>query len=100
MDKKTLTEGNFDRRIRPDLRFSHHLNHEQLERAKRIVGEAIAHVEDKKHTTGLQARHFDTAMDYLDRKHKEWRELSDTQQNHIRESLQDHFGLNEEKEAA
>ena len=102
MDNYRLTPHNFDRKLRQDLRFGHGFEHQDLERAKGIVSDAIGHIEQKTGTSsGMGAKHLDTAMEFLNEKHEGWKKLPDYQKRHIETALKEHFGVTEpDQEAA
>ncbi|OYV63803.1 MAG: hypothetical protein B7X03_00555, partial [Parcubacteria group bacterium 21-58-10] len=69
MNDYRLTPHNFDTGgFRDSLRYGHGFEHADLERAKGIVSDAIAHIE---HTTGtssgMGAKHLDMAMKFLNK---------------------------------
>lgn len=91
---ENLTADNFDRTIREKLRYGHEFGHEDLERAKGIVENAVAHVQDKMDTKrGMAAHHFDTAMDYLHKHDEGWKKLPEHKRAAITATLKSHFGL-------
>lgn len=91
-----LTPHNFDTHLRSALRYKHGFEHADLERAKGIVGDAIEHVEHKYDTKlGMKAEHFDSALEYLHKEHKDWKALSEYKRAHIESALREHFGIEE-----
>ena len=99
MSEHRLTPDNFDRSIRPVLRYGSGFEHKDLERAKGIVGDAIEHVEYRTNTSsGMGAHHLDMAMKFLNKEHKEWKKLPEHQKKHIEAALRGHFGISEEVE--
>ena len=98
MNEYRLTPENFDRGFRKTLRYRHGFEHEDLERAKGIISDAIQHVEHKTGTSsGLGARHFDTAMKFLNEEHGGWKKLPEHQRRHIETALKESFGIAEPK---
>lgn len=96
MNDYKLTPHNFDKGLRETLRFKHDFGHEDLERAKGIIGDAIAHVEHKTGTSsGMRADHLDTAMKFLNKEHAGWKKLPEHQRQRIEEALKENFGINE-----
>lgn len=100
MNEHHLTPDNFDKGFRETLRFKHGFEHADIERAKGIISDAIAHIEHKTGTSsGIGAHHLDTAMKFLKKDHKEWKGLPEHKRQHIEEALKQHFGIAEpEKE--
>lgn len=94
MNEKHITVADFDRHIRPVLRYGSGFEHADLERAKGIVSDAIAHVEHKANTKlGMTAGHLDMAMKYLNEEHEGWKDLPDFKKRHIESALRGHFGI-------
>jgi hypothetical protein len=92
--EKRLTADNFDSTIREKLRYRHEFGHEDLERAKGIVGNAVAHVQEKMDTKrGMAGQHFDTAMEYLHKHDEGWKKLPEHHREAIEATLRGHFGL-------
>lgn len=103
MNEYRLTPHNFDTGgLRNTLRFGHGFGHEDLERARGIIGDAIEHVEHKTNTSsGMGAHHLDTAMKFLNKDHAVWKKLPEHQKTHIEAALREHFGIAEsEKETS
>ena len=102
MNEYRLTPHNFDTGgLRNTLRFQHGFEHKDLERAKSIVVDAIAHVEQKEKTNrGMSADHLDTAMKFLNKDHGGWKKLPEHQKTHIEAALREHFGIVESNEEA
>lgn len=100
MDTHRLTPDNFDNGLRETLRYKHNFDHADIERAKGILSEAIAHVEHKTGTSsGMGANHLDTAMKFLKEDHAGWKKLPEHQRQHIETALKEHFDIAEpEKE--
>jgi hypothetical protein len=97
MEEHHLTPDNFDSGLRDTLRYKHGFEHADLERAKGIVGDVHEFLKEKGHTKlGLSKEHFDTTMEFLNKKHVEWKNLSDSKKAHIETALKEHFGLHEE----
>ncbi len=96
MNDHRITPHNFDRTLRETLRYRHGFSHEDLERTKSIVSDAIAHIEKKAGTSrGLGAQHLDMAMKFLREDHPDWKRLSENKQKHIEMALRDHLGETE-----
>jgi len=96
MSDTRLTSHNFDSHLRDTLRYKHGFEHADLERAKRIIGDVVEHVEHKFNTKfGMKAGHFDTALEFLNKEHKEWKALPDFKRAHIESALREHFGIEE-----
>lgn len=96
MNDFRLTPHNFDRTVRDTLRYGHGFEHADLERAKGIMSDAIAHVERKTGThSGMGAQHLDTAMTFLHKEHADWKKLPERQKQHIETALKEHFGIAE-----
>lgn len=96
MNEHRLTPENFDREIRGTLRYGHGFEHADLERAKGIVTDAIAHVAQKTGTKyGMGAQHLDTALQFLNKRHEGWKKLPEHQKQHIEATLKEHFGITE-----
>lgn len=96
MNDLRLTPHNFDRTFRATLRYKHGFEHADLERAKGIMSDAIAHVEHKTGTSsGMRAHHLDTAMKFLNKEHEEWKKMPEHQKQHIETALKEHFGVAE-----
>lgn len=95
MEKHILTPDKFDSDmgVRHTLRYGHGFAHEDLERAKGIVTDAITHVEHKTGKTGMRAGDLPTAMKFLREEHAEYRSLSDAKKQHFEEALKHHFGV-------
>ena len=99
MHEHNLTSQNFDRKLRPELRFGHGFDHAELERAKGIMDDVVKHVGEKAKTKyGMGAEHFDIAMKYLHKDHEGWKKLPEHQKEHIETALKDHFGISEPEE--
>ncbi|GEM_PF-3249487 len=91
-----LTPHNFDTHFRNTLRYKHGFEHADLERAKSIMGDVIGHVEHKFDTKlGMKAEHFDAALEFLNKEHKDWKALPDYKRAHIESALREHFGIEE-----
>lgn len=96
MNEHHLTPGNFDREFRGKLRYGHGFEHQDLERAKGIISDAVGHVEQKMHTSrGMGAEHLDTAMKFLNKEHSGWKGLPEHQKQHIETALKEHFDIAE-----
>ncbi|MDE1919330.1 MAG: hypothetical protein KGH56_01390 [Patescibacteria group bacterium] len=95
MNDYLLTPHNFDTGgLRESLRVQHGFEHPDLERAKWIIGDAIKHVERTTGASGgMGARHFDTALEFLNKDHAGWKELPGNQRTHIETALKEHFGI-------
>ena len=96
MNDIRLTLHHFDSSLRKTLRYKYEFDHKDLERAKGIMSDAIAHVEHKFDTKlGMKAEHLDTAMEFLNKEHAEWRKLPEHQKRDIEATLKGHFGIEE-----
>jgi len=101
MSEFRLKPENFDRELRDTLRYEHAFEHADLERAKAIVGDAIEHVERKTGTSsGMGAKHFDTAMKFLHKDHADWKKLPDHKKQHIEDALKKTFSIAEPEEGS
>ena len=101
MKEHHLTPDNFDRNegVRHILRYGHGFEHKDLERAKGIIGDAIAHVEHKTGTSsGMGANHLDIAMKFLNKEHAGWKKLPEHQRQHIEAALKENFNITEPEE--
>ena len=100
MDSYRLTPHNFDTGgLRNSLRFQHHFEHADLERAKEVILKGVEHVENKTKTSaGMGAGHFDIAMKYFTKDPEgkaAWRKIPEHQRPHVAAALKEHFGITE-----
>lgn len=96
MNERRLTPANFDNdnSIRHALRYKYDFGHEDLERAKGIISDAIEHVEHKTGTSsGLSGNNLDTAMKFLNKDHEEWKRLPEHKRERITAALKEHFDI-------
>jgi len=104
MNEHALTSDRFDsdKGVRHILRYGHGFEYADLERAKSVVTDAIAHVEHKTGRTGMSADDLPTAMKFLNEKHEGFRSLSDYKKQHIEDALKQNFKIPkpEQKESA
>lgn len=97
MNNYRLTPDRFDKDLRSTLRYRHEFDHEDLEKAKGIVHDAVEHIAQKMDTKrGMGAEHLDTAMNYLHEEHEGWRKLPEHKKRAIETTLRQHFGMTDE----
>jgi len=96
MDTEHLTGENFDGEFRRTLRYSHALEHDDLERVKGIITDAADHLKTEGHTNlGLSKEHLNRTLKFLNDKHHGWKALPEHKRAHIESALKAHFGVEE-----
>jgi hypothetical protein len=83
-----ITPHGFENKVRSELRFSHGLEHKDLERVSGIFHDTL----EKMGTHSLRPEHYEKALEEM-HDHADWESLSKNHQAALTSSLQKHLGI-------